>query len=177
MRLLQGILRGLWRSSRCDAGLVFPAYVRGEPKGRSICAASCVSAHRFPHVYLARRVSTKVLLVRWRDFGSETLRPELFVEVTDVGRAQESELRSLDFAALLRHRYRTRPPPRSRGAHGVRYERTRFHSEKKRIKLTIKLLHNGAVAQSFTWKRSGLLHLVWPRKVLPCRGMGTTFSG
>ena len=49
--------------------------------------------------------------MRWRDFGSETLRPELFVEVTYVGRAQESELGSLDFAALLRHRHRTRPPP------------------------------------------------------------------
>ena len=71
--------------------------------------------------------------MRWRDFGSETLRPELFVEVTDVGRAQVSELRSLDFAALLRHRHRTRPP-RSRGAHGERYERTRFHSEKKKNK-------------------------------------------
>ena len=64
-----------------------------KPKGGGIHAASCTSAHRFPHVYLARRVSTKVLLVRWHDFGSETLRPELFVEVTDVGRAQESELR------------------------------------------------------------------------------------
>ena len=50
--------------------------------------------------------------MRWRDFGSETLRPELFVELTDVGRAQESELRSLDFVALLSHRYRTRPPAR-----------------------------------------------------------------
>ena len=50
--------------------------------------------------------------MRWRDFGSETLRPELFVEVTDVRRAQVSELRSLDFAALLRHRHRTRPPAR-----------------------------------------------------------------
>ena len=49
--------------------------------------------------------------MRWRDFGSETLRPELFVEVTDVGRAQESELRFLE-----------------------RYERTRFHSEKKKNK-------------------------------------------
>ena len=53
--------------------------------------------------------------MRWHDFGGETLRPELFAEVTDVGRAQESELRSLDFAALLRHRHRTRPP-----AHEVR---------------------------------------------------------
>ena len=50
--------------------------------------------------------------MRWRDFGSETLRPELFVEVTDVGHTQVSELRSLDFAALLRHRHHTRPPAR-----------------------------------------------------------------
>ena len=72
----------------------------------------CASAHRFPHVYLARRVSTKVLLVTWRDFGSETLRPELFAQMTDVGRTHVSELSSLDFVALLRHRHRTRPPAR-----------------------------------------------------------------
>ena len=40
------------------------------------------------------------------------------------------------------------------------------------MKLTMKLLHNGAVAQSFTWKRNGSLHLDLPSKVLPCRGMG-----
>ena len=45
-------------------------------------------------------------------FGSETLRPELFVDMTDVGRAQVSELGSLDFVALLRHRHHTRPPTR-----------------------------------------------------------------
>ena len=50
--------------------------------------------------------------MRWHDFGSETLRPELFVEMTDVGRAHVSELRSLDFAAMLRHRHHTRPPAR-----------------------------------------------------------------
>ena len=44
--------------------------------------------------------------------GVKTLGPELFVEVTVVGRAHVPELRSLDFAALLRHRYRTRPPAR-----------------------------------------------------------------
>ena len=44
--------------------------------------------------------------------GSETLRPELFDEMMDVGHAHVSELRSLDFAALLRHRHRTRPPAR-----------------------------------------------------------------
>ena len=70
--------------------------------------------------------------MRWRDFGSETLRPELFVEVTDVRRAQVLELRSLDFVALLRHRHRTRPPL-TRYAWG-RYERTRFHSEKEKGK-------------------------------------------
>ena len=44
--------------------------------------------------------------------GSKTLRPELFDEVTDVGHAHVSELGSLDFASLLRHRYRTLPPAR-----------------------------------------------------------------
>ena len=44
--------------------------------------------------------------------GVKTLRPELFAEVTDVGCAQVSELRSLDFAALLRHMHRTRPSAR-----------------------------------------------------------------
>ena len=71
--------------------------------------------------------------MRWRDFGSETLRPELFVEVTDVRRAQVSELRSLDFAALLRHMHHTRPPAREVRM-GKKYERTRFHSEKKENK-------------------------------------------
>ena len=61
LRLSRCIPRGLWCVFRCAAGLAFPAYVRGEPTGRSICAASCASTHRFPHVYLTRRVSTKVL--------------------------------------------------------------------------------------------------------------------
>ena len=50
--------------------------------------------------------------MRWRDLGVNPLRPELFVEVTDVGCAYVSELRFLDFVALLRHRHRTRPPAR-----------------------------------------------------------------
>ena len=50
--------------------------------------------------------------MRWRVSGVKTLRPELFDEMTDVGHAHVSELRSLDFAALLRHRYHTHPPAR-----------------------------------------------------------------
>ena len=86
------------------------------------------------HSYVSREESKyQGPLVRWRDFGSETLRPELFVEVTDVRRAQVSELRSLDFAALLRHRHRTRPPAR-KVRMGKKYERTRFLSEKRKEK-------------------------------------------
>ena len=76
--------------------------------------------------------------MRWHDFGSETLRPELFAEVTDVGRAQVSELRSLDFAALLRHRHRTRPPAREvrMGKNMSAHDLT---AKKGKIKLTIKI--------------------------------------
>ena len=66
--------------------------------------------------------------MRWRDLGVKPLGQSSLAEVTGVGHAQESELRSLDFAALLRHRHRTRPPAREVRM-GRRYERTRFYSE------------------------------------------------
>ena len=44
--------------------------------------------------------------------GVKPLGQSSLAEVTGVGHAQESELRSLDFAALLRYRHRTHPPAR-----------------------------------------------------------------
>ena len=61
----------------------FLCWLEEKPKNWSIGVAFCASAHSFPHVYLVRRVNTKVL-GEVACLGSKTLRPELFDEVTVV---------------------------------------------------------------------------------------------
>ena len=90
---------------------------------------SCASAHRFPHVYLARRVSTKVL-GEVACLGSKTLRPELFDEVTIVRAYPRVRARVLGFCSPVEAQV-PYSAPRSRGAHGEEYERTRINSNER----------------------------------------------
>ena len=129
LRLLRCIPCGLWCKSCRVTGFVFPVLVRGNPKNRSIGAVSCASAHRFPHVYLARRVSTKVL-GEVACLGSETLRPELFDEVTIMRACTRVRAWVLGFCGPV-EAHVPYSPPRSRGAHGEEYERTRINSNKR----------------------------------------------
>ena len=68
-------------------------------------------AHRPPHVYLARRVSTKVL-GEVACFGSKTLRPELFGEVTTVRACLRVRARVLGFCGAIDAQAPYSPPAR-----------------------------------------------------------------
>ena len=74
-------------------------------------------AHRPPHVYLARTVSTKVL-GEVACFGSRTLGPELFGEVTDVSACLRVRARVLGFCSAVEAHAPYSPP-----AHEVRIEK------------------------------------------------------
>ena len=100
----------------------FLCWLEEKPKNRSIGAAFHAPVHMPPHVYLARRVSTKDL-GEVACIGSKTLKPELFGEVTIVRACLRVRARVLGFCspaeAQVLYSY-----PRSRGAHGEKYERT-----------------------------------------------------
>ena len=145
---------GLWSSP-------FLCWLEKTPKNGSMGAAFHASTHRSPHVYLARRVSTKVL-GEVACLGSKTLRPELFGEVTIVRACLRVRARVLGFCGPVEAQAPYSPP--TRVVRMGKNERTRVNSNEK-VELTIKLLHSCTVAQSFTRKRNGSLHLDLPRKV------------
>ena len=68
-------------------------------------------ARRPPHVYLARRVSTKVL-GEVACFGSKTLRPKLFGEVTIMGACLRIRARVLGFCGAVDAQAPYSPPAR-----------------------------------------------------------------
>ena len=111
LHLLRCIPRGVWRESCGIVGFVLPVLVRGKPKNRSIGVAFCASAHRFPHVYLTRRVSTKVL-GEVACLGSKTLRPELFDEVTVVRACARARARVFGFCGPIEAQVPYSPPAR-----------------------------------------------------------------
>ena len=71
----------------------------------------CASAHRFPHVYLTRRVITKVL-GEVACLGSKTLRPELFDEVMIVRACLHVRARVLGFCGPAEPQASYSPPAR-----------------------------------------------------------------
>ena len=81
-----------------------------EEKPKSIGATFCASAHSFPHVYLAKRVSTKVL-GEVACLGSKTLRPELFDEVTIMRACPRARARVLGFCSPVEAQVPYLPPP------------------------------------------------------------------
>ena len=108
--------------------------------------------------------------------GIKTLRPELFGEVTIVRACLHVRARVLGFCGPVEAQA-PYSPPGSRGAHVENMSTHRSISNKEKIKLTIKILHSGAAAQSFSWKTEWFVTLGLAKESLPCRGMGTTFGG
>ena len=89
----------------------FLCWLEEKPKNRSIGAAFCVSSHWCPHVYLARRVSTKVL-GEVACFGSKTLRPKLFCEVMIVRACLHVRAQVLGFCGPVAAQAPYSPPAR-----------------------------------------------------------------